>query len=343
MPFGTRRLSSRLREVKNVFYTTFLLSFVLVATVGCGPSPFHNNATPTHTTRTEKMKNAPESLDPRLLARPASEDGMSMDPLPPLRDPHTGAPDPLQSVKPLEAKPGGSLGSLGFNLKTYFAGDLDDPLRRVEKVERAVILMQRDLKTVMPSVQRLVAIEHDIQALVTQLEILLQKEPSSGTSLSPKAVAAPQSLQHTGAGSPYVPETRHTSPPTARKSSGGQTVQAISGEAQVKRLRIGHHKHKTRIVLDVSGPASYRYDLDNEEDLLIIELPEAGWIGQRSWASGKDPLFASYNVQPMEGGRGSRVVIQLKHDSSVLSETVLKANGNNDYRIVLDLQSQAIH
>ncbi len=101
---------------------------------------------------------------------------------------------------------------------------------------------------------------------------------------------------------------------------------------------MGDHGGTARIVLDVTGKTSFRHDLDNSENLLVIELPDAGWNGSPSQTFAADSLIESYTAQPMDGGKGTRVVIQLKAPTSVVSEAALGADKGNPERIVLDLK-----
>ncbi len=130
-----------------------------------------------------------------------------------------------------------------------------------------------------------------------------------------------------------------TPPPAAvpkAPSVSASEVPTVSGGATVRDLRIGEHEEKTRLVFDVTGPATYRYDIDNDEKLMIIELPGTEWAGKTQWTAGQAPLLASYTASPLDGG-GSRVIVQLKQAVSVVYESKLDAGGGQPWRIVIDL------
>lgn len=234
--------------------------------------------------------------------------------------------------------------SRGVNVDELFAADISDPIQRVQRVENAVIELRRDLDAVMPAIVRLVAIEKDMEQLVTQLQTLLRNEPPTAPTMP--AMNAPQALNPAMQGTerPVQPPAQVTPPP--QKSVSAQSAApakpsspAIQGDVTVKRLRIGEHSDKTRLVMDVGGgKPQYSYDLDNNENLLVVELPNAGWTGQQSWASSKAPLIASYSVSP--SGDGSRLIIQLKKPVRVIKDTILGPNGSPDHRLVLDLAAQ---
>lgn len=250
--------------------------------------------------------------------------------------------DPIVAAGPLDLAPDGSMGSLGLNLDEYF-DDTAPTDERLTRVERAVAAMQRDLHTLAPPIKRLIGVERDIQSLVGQLAELTQAPPPSPpvmnspySAMAANAGASPQSLYSAPAGTEASGLSSMTATQASATSHGSGGAQAASG-ATIRELRTGEHKDKTRIVLDASGPASYRYDLDNGEKLLVIELPGTSWSGATQKSYKRSPILASYNVYPMDGG-GSRVVVQLKKATSVSYETVIKPNGNKNYRIVIDLK-----
>ena len=127
--------------------------------------------------------------------------------------------------------------------------------------------------------------------------------------------------------------------PKAPPVSASETP-PVKGGATVQNLRVGEHEGKTRLVFDMAGSASYRYDIDNAEKLMIIELPGAEWAGKTQWTAGKAPLLASYTVSPLDGG-GSRVIIELKQAVSVVYESKLDGGGGQPWRIVIDLGRSA--
>ena len=98
-------------------------------------------------------------------------------------------------------------------------------------------------------------------------------------------------------------------------------------------MRIGEHGNMTRLVIDLSGAVSYSYDLDNAENLLVIELPGADWTGQQADTLKNSPLVQSWNVQAMENGQGSRLIINLRKGVKVMKDSALTSPS----RIVFDL------
>lgn len=343
MPFGARRPSGRRRKLNVILLKAGLLSLTLAMLTGCGNMPFGKNRTASAPAAQQQTT----EIDPRTLARPASaEEGFSLDALPPLHNPGTELFDPLGQITPLEARPGGSLGVLGFNLDSYFSEDLKDPMARIERVERAVSAMNRDLKTIAAPIQRLVAVEGDIQELVKQLETLLSNEPAPTAARSAAAYYPPPAEQPratTGPPAALAAQPQYAQAPPVNQMAKTIPPPMTGGTVQVMQMRLGEHPDKTRIVMDVNGPAAFRHDLDNSENLLVIELPTSGWAAAREMRNLKSPLISSYSVQPL-GDKGSRVIVQLKQAASVVYEGTLAPNRNSkNHRLILDLKSGAVH
>jgi hypothetical protein len=147
---------------------------------------------------------------------------------------------------------------------------------------------------------------------------------------------------------PVAPQTKPPVPapalippapaPAPKASSGGKAEETKNTGLHVRTLRIGEHPDKTRLVLDASGPAAYQADLDNDENLLIVELPGAGWAGTKEGSSAKSPLIKSWSVQPLENGKGNRLIIQLKKAALIISQSTLPPGNGNPFKIVIDLK-----
>jgi hypothetical protein len=301
------------------FGLTLLLCAILLSSCGPVSSPFSNN----NNTAQPASDNAPQASS----IAPMSPPGADQRALQPGLLGTTYNQDGLPNMQPAR----------GMNVDNLFVNNITDPDQRFQRVENAVLELRRDLDSAMPAIVRLVAVEKDMSQLVTQLQSLLRNEPPT---VSPTpAMNTPQAL------SPVAPlraersvQPAQVAPPPQKAVKVQSTAKPIMGDVTVKGLRIGEHKGKTRLVLDISGATSYSYDLDNNENLLVIELPNAGWSGKKSWASSKAPLLSSYTVQP--SGNGSRVIIQLKKPVKIIYEDTIKPNGTPNYRVVIDLAAQ---
>ncbi len=343
MPIGTGRTFCLPWDMKKKAMTFCALNIMMLGMAACGPN-------------TSSSSSRDTLADPRTLARPAGNDGtFSIDPPPSASAESAQQSGPFAAIKPLEIKPGGSLGSLGLNLKPLLGDSSQNADTRFNRLESAVVAMQEDLKTLAPSMQRLALIERDLEDLVTQLEILLQEE--SGAPATPTAVVPPPPSRDP---QPLTPDAEMSAPASrpepanipsgnAEEFSGtddGAVMQAAPAPQQehppptglqATSLRFGEHADKTRIVIDLNGPVTYRHDLDNGEKLLVIELEKSGWSGATS-QSAASPLVQSWSTQKMEDG-GTRLIVVLRRDTTVLQHSLLKPDGAQaHYRLMLDLK-----
>ncbi|MFK7840156.1 MAG: hypothetical protein AB8B83_07465 [Bdellovibrionales bacterium] len=231
-------------------------------------------------------------------------------------------PNGLPALKPLK----------GVNVDELFAKNISNPDQRFDRLENAVTDMRREFETIKPAIIRLVAVEEDIQNMVEQLEVIASQD------VAPRPTAAnarPIPIQ------PSLNAQDRTPPPQAATPKPSQITQQTSNTQSgpvVKNLRTGIHSNKVRLVLDMSRKTPYSVDLDSSENILVIELPQAGWIGTtRKSFSNKEPLLASYSVEKINNNQGVRIIIPLKQSTSILKQAVLPPGSNPNFRMYVDL------
>ena len=268
--------------------------------------------------------------------------------------------DGLPSMQPAKG--------VNVSVDTLFEQDIKDPIERVKRVETAVLEMRRDLDASLPAIKRLVAIEKDIQLLTSQLQTLLNQEPApqapapltpedtslanefDSAGIAPREDQAPEPAGEEESPAPAAPAITPpnapermaqsppaTAPPAAAPPPAPPPDQSTVAGLRGLGLRLGEHDDKTRIVIDLSGPVTYRHDLDNGEKILVIELDKANWAGPASQTL-SSPLIQSYSTQPMENGGGTRLIISLKQATAVTSESLLGPEGASGWRLLLDLK-----
>lgn len=233
--------------------------------------------------------------------------------------------DPIDYMIPFEAMPGGSYGALGLNTELYFSKPLSTPIDRIDRLEKYIVALQQDMARIAPL----------IQTLATQDEMAANRNASLPAGMQPHPSSKPVSLTPA---MQNVLQDLGTKTSTAKPQPVSTKRPAVTGPAKITRLRLGEHSNRTRIVLDATGPVQYKYDLDNMENLLLVEMPTTPWAGQKEWTTSSSDLISSYTVQPIAGGSGSRLVIQLKKPTVVLSSEKIPANGTLPDRIFFDLK-----
>jgi hypothetical protein len=222
----------------------------------------------------------------------------------------------MLTLQPIEMVPGGTLGSLGLNLETYFAQDIQDPLARTKRLERAMIAMQKDLRVMAPLLQQINGPNPDLDAVMDSI-----------------ATQAPENLVQTHAASQQPVGTK-SEPATLRAKP---VTTPAGNKAVVTGVRVGEHPDRVRVVFDVSQKTTYKADLDNTENLLVVEMPDAGWQMPSTFESFNTPVIKSYKVDSLNSG-GHIFILQLKGTTEILSQDKLPAPSGSGERIVIDLR-----
>lgn len=264
----------------------------------------------------------------------------------------------------------------GVNAGQLFAEKLSNTDDRMVRLENAVQEMRNDFDAMAPAIVRLVAVEKDIQELVTQLEGIVGSgsQPAPAVESQPLAThdpsfpvpppagdngadGAPLPLSNelpvmaeemAQAESPAQPVSSPPAPaatsppatpapaPAAAPAPAPAPTKAAAGSS-VTAIRFGEHPGKTRIVLDLSAATTYNADLDNGEKILVIDLPGASWGTAMEKTLSGSPFIASYKVNPGANGTGSLLVIKLKADAALLYKGVMKADSGTGSKIVIDI------
>lgn len=243
----------------------------------------------------------------------------------------------------------------GINLDAMFNERIKDSDKRFERVESAVLDLRKEFEAFKPSIVRLTAVEADIQNLVKELDVLLQETPipqhpvdltnGAGGDLNVGQLDLGEGLNAEDAHTtpkppPAVPtptvQKAKTKVPTPKKQPPKPKTHYDYIAAQ--NLRIGEHSGKVRIVIDSNKKTGFSVDLDNDEKLIIVEMPDAKWVGSKSKSFAHGKLVKSMEVEEINGGKGSMIILSLKKGTSILKQSQLKPDSTSAYhRVYFDL------
>ena len=110
-----------------------------------------------------------------------------------------------------------------------------------------------------------------------------------------------------------------------------------SAAADVVNIRLGVHPDRTRVVLDLSAPATYRIEPQTDPRQIVIALDNAGI----HLTSGEPPaghgLIKAIRIEPGTGA-GDRMILDLAEPARVAQSQALLAEGSAPARIFVDLQ-----
>jgi hypothetical protein len=113
-----------------------------------------------------------------------------------------------------------------------------------------------------------------------------------------------------------------------------------SGGVVISRVRTGEHPGKTRMVFDVSGPSNFKFDVDNAEKRLMLDVSSAAWGAPEQNAVTNSSLISGYTAHASSQNQGTSVEIALKKPVRVLYSAAMKPNEVHGHRIVLDIAAE---
>ena len=226
---------------------------------------------------------------------------------------------------------------------------------RIAKLEQTVGSLRSDYDRIMPAFASLNTTNERIQTLLDEIEQDTGRRPAAATAEpdpAPVAVSETTTVTTTTTPAPMATPPITTEAKAATKTVTTETVKTevakVAEPAQpeitlpsgsVSGVRIGEHGSKTRLVIDLTGKTKpdFKYDLDNAEKLLLVDLPTMGWAGNQSGKGGvAAPLVEGWNVQKGVNG-GSTLAIQLKKNARILSTQFLPPEGKDPARLVMDI------
>lgn len=108
--------------------------------------------------------------------------------------------------------------------------------------------------------------------------------------------------------------------------------------SSVMDIRIGEHPGKTRIVLDTRGKTSFTADLDNQEKILVIEIPNAEWNAATQQNFANAPLLSSYRIE-QNGNAGIMLIVQIKKAATISYKGVMDEPKTGGQRLIIDLSA----
>ena len=80
------------------------------------------------------------------------------------------------------------------------------------------------------------------------------------------------------------------------------TKATAKGSAQVTDVRVGNHKNKTRLVLDVTKPVDFRYEVSANGNAVFIDLPQINWSADNFKGRHFKGLITDFKFSPEGAG-----------------------------------------
>jgi hypothetical protein len=225
------------------------------------------------------------------------------------------APSPQQKHmnSRLQVNPAQTQGHNAYTKTVEESPANEDVHFRVLRLERQMDALQGNFDKIIPPLAGRANADRDLSRAAEEIQASRQNEMAAANLAAPKKPEAKLSAVK----------------PVAAKP-------AIGGALTVSGLRVGDHPGKTRLVLDLNGSSKFTADLDPAENILVIELPGAGWSAAAQKSFGNHPLLKAYSTQSANGS--TRLVIELKKAAKLGMKTAMAPNATYaNHRIVLDL------
>ncbi len=252
------------------------------------------------------------------------------------------------------------------------AQSMDEPLgteeiyARFQFMEQQIGLMRQDMERIAPLLGRLSVMEESIRELSHALNAAYQQPSNSAVPAAPATTmmapampaantppphmapygqpmptqilpqgTAPAMMNHNAmAHNNYTaPQTQQAAPTQPKQVAAPK----MAAGTNVTGIRFGKYKGRDRVVLDLTSAADFRYDLDNNEKILIVDLPNAAWSAQMAKKISSSDAISAYNAQPGQNG-GTQLVFSLKRNARISQARPLPPNQKYGHRIFMDIE-----
>lgn len=215
-------------------------------------------------------------------------------------------------------------------------------------LETRVATLEKQMRSVEPAVAKVNAIETHFRALSLDLQRISNDYKTAAVTVTPTAPVekhaatniTPVPVKKTLAAAPKAEQPKPKAKPAATKTPAPKpVVKKVADKntlAAVTAVRIGEQKNEvTRIVLDTTKPAEMRYDIDNGEHILLVDLPKNQWNATKSMTLKNSPMVKSFTAS--HDANGAHLVVVLKQTAKVATTARLNPSGPYGNRVYLDI------
>ena len=111
-------------------------------------------------------------------------------------------------------------------------------------------------------------------------------------------------------------------------------------KAIVTNVRVGVHTEKTRIVLDITQPTGFRYNVSSDGTAVFINLPDIEWTAAPFEPRHSKGKILEFRYSPV--ANGGRFNILTDRPVSISEPFFVRPGENRGHRIVIDLVPQRL-
>lgn len=113
----------------------------------------------------------------------------------------------------------------------------------------------------------------------------------------------------------------------------------MAAKPGISTFMVEEYSNKVRLVMNAEEDIPFRYNLDNNDNVLIVELQNADWRTDFQRAINYSSLVSSYQVFA-DGAGGVQLAVQLKRPAQVTWANIVSPVGQKDYKLVLDIAAR---
>lgn len=227
------------------------------------------------------------------------------------------------------------------------------PEDKISKLEQQVAELQKEVTANRPKIAKIDVMEQkfkDLSLGLDRIDATYNMKPVVASVQAPAQIVMPKPVEVekpvpvVEASPPKPPETPSIAAAKSAelkaepKKAEAKPVSQIAGQKVVEDLRIGEKAEFSRLVLDLGQSVKVNYDIDNDEKILVIDIPGFAWKAAKTKTFPKSMLIASYQAESDD--KGSRLVVQLKQPAKIANYSNIEAIGGKLPRAVLDVAAQ---
>lgn len=209
---------------------------------------------------------------------------------------------------------------------------------KISRLQQQVAELEKEVAGNRPKIAKIDVMEQkfkDLSLGLDRIDATYNMRPATAVPTPAPQIVPPPVVQTP----PVTPPPAPPKPPVSIPEKKVEAPKpAASGQKTVQDLRIGEKKEYSRLVLDLGQSAKVTYDIDNEEKILLIDIPGFNWNAAKTKTFPKSLLIASYQVQT--DATGAHLVVQLKAPAKVVNYSTIEATGGKLPRAVLDIAAQ---
>ena len=183
---------------------------------------------------------------------------------------------------------------------------------RITTLEKNFLSLQQTIDKMSPAITKLLGIENEFDNLTFQLENLINngdfnnKDSREGELLTNDDVTDLENNSETGV---------------------------------IKKIRLGNHPEKTRIVIETTNNLNYRASVDNSKNKLVLLFTDTEVNMDFDEVLKTSSRFQS--IIKELNGRETKLVFQAKKAFSILSQEKIKSSEKHkNFRIIIDLTTK---